>query len=98
MQISKEQVGTLRCDLDKLLGAEIRNRKDGDIFKRYKGSTKNLGDYLTDIKVPKRNRDNLVVLAKGSVVYALPQYEIADLIKIDESTKNIAYMAIIPKE
>ena len=57
-----------------------------------------MGDYLTDIKVPKRNRDNLVVLAKGNAVYALPQYEIADIIKIDNDTVNIAYMAIIPKE
>lgn len=98
LRISQEQVGYLRCDLDKLRGAEIRNRKDGDVFKRYKGATKNLGDYLTDIKVPKRIRGNLVVLAKGSVVYALPQYEISDLIKIDESTKNIAYVAIMPEE
>ena len=98
LRISQESIGRLRCDLDKLCGAEIRNRREGDIFKRYKGSTKNLGDYLTDIKVPKRSRDNLVVLAKEGVVYALPQYEIADIIKIDDNTVNIAYMEIIPKE
>ncbi|MDE6275533.1 MAG: tRNA lysidine(34) synthetase TilS [Clostridia bacterium] len=97
LKISKDCVGKLRCDFDKLCGAEIRNRKDGDIFKRYKGATKNLGDYLTDIKVPKRSRENIVVLAKDNVVYALPQYEIADIVKIDNDTKNIAYMAIIPK-
>lgn len=95
LRISKEQVGNLRCDLDKLNGCEIRNRREGDSFRRYKGANKSLGDYLTDIKVPKRSRENIVVLAKRNVVYALPQYEIADVVKIDENTKNIAYMAII---
>ncbi|MDE7191568.1 MAG: tRNA lysidine(34) synthetase TilS [Clostridia bacterium] len=98
LRISKEQIGKLRCDLDKLNGCEIRNRKSGDIFKRYKGSTKSLGDYLTDIKAPKRIRETIVVLAKENVVYALPQYEIADIVKIDENTKNVAYMAIIKKD
>ena len=97
LRLSKEPIGKLRCDLDKLSGCDIRNRKVGDTFKRYKGATKSLGDYLTDIKAPKRNRDNIVVLAKQDVVYALPQYEIADIVKIDADTKNIAYMAIIPK-
>ncbi|MDE6869623.1 MAG: hypothetical protein K2J75_02745, partial [Clostridia bacterium] len=63
----------------------------------YKGATKSLGDYLTDIKAPRRIRDNIVVLAKENVVYALPQYEIADAVKIDESTKNVVYMTIIKK-
>ena len=98
LRISKEQVGKLRCDLDKLNGCEIRNRRSGDVFKRYKGATKSLGDYLTDIKAPKRIRETIVVLAKENVVYALPQYEIADIVKIDENTKNVAYMAIIKKD
>ncbi|MDE7208752.1 MAG: tRNA lysidine(34) synthetase TilS [Clostridia bacterium] len=97
LRLSKEQVGKLRCDIDKLCGCEIRNRMAGDIFKRYKGATKSLGDYLTDIKAPKRIRDSIVVLAKENIVYALPQYEIADAVKIDESTKNVAYMTIIKK-
>ena len=52
---------------------------------------------MTDIKVPKRSRESVVVLAKDSTVYALPQYEIADAVKIDEDTKNVAYIAIVPK-
>ncbi len=98
LRVSKEQVGRLRCDFDKLCGCEIRNRRAGDTFKRYKGSNKSLGDYLTDIKAPKRIRDSIVVLAKENVVYALPQYEIADAVKIDENTKNVAYITIIKKD
>ncbi len=97
LRISNEKVGVLRCDFDKLKGCEIRNRRDGDSFRRYKGGNKSLGDYLTDIKVPKRSRESVVVLAKDSIVYALPQYEIADAVKIDEDTKNVAYIAIVPK-
>ncbi|MDE5654129.1 MAG: tRNA lysidine(34) synthetase TilS [Clostridia bacterium] len=97
LRISKEKVGILRCDLDKLNGCEIRNRREGDSFRRYKGASKSLGDYMTGIKVPKRNRDNIVVIAKENVVYVLPQYEIADAVKVDEDTKNIAYIAIVPK-
>lgn len=97
LRLTKEGIGDLRCDLDKLSGCEIRNRKVGDTFRRYKGANKNLGDYLTDIKVPLRRRDNIVVLAKENVVYALPQYEIGDVVKIDGNTQNVAYMAIIPK-
>lgn len=84
----------LKCDLDKLCGAVIRNRKDGDSFRRYKGANKSLGDYFTDIKLPKRYRDNAVVVAKGSTVYLLPEYEISDYVKVDENTKRIAYIQV----
>ncbi|MDE6372171.1 MAG: tRNA lysidine(34) synthetase TilS, partial [Clostridia bacterium] len=97
LRISQEQIDKLRCDLDKLCGCEIRNRRAGDVFKRYKGATKSLGDYLTDIKAPRRIRDNIVVLAKENIVYALPQYEISDAVKIDEDTKRVAYISLINK-
>ncbi|MDE6188988.1 MAG: tRNA lysidine(34) synthetase TilS, partial [Clostridia bacterium] len=87
----------LVCDLDKLKGCEIRNRRTGDSFKRFKGGNKSLGDFLTDIKAPKRLRDSVIVIAKGSVVYLLPEYEIADCVKVEESTQNKAYITIINK-
>ena len=90
----KEIKGCLRCDLDKLTGATIRNRQEGDSFRRYKGASKSLGDYFTDIKVAKRHRDNAIVIAKGNTVYLLPEYEISDNIKVDENTTNIAYIQV----
>lgn len=95
--VCEDSVGRLRCDMDKLCGCEIRNRRTGDTFKRYKGKSKSLGDYLTDIKAPKRKRENIVVLAKGSEVYALPEYEISDRIKVDESTSRVAYLDVVNK-
>lgn len=89
-----EIVGALRCDLDKITGATIRNRREGDSFRRYKGAGKSLGDYFTDIKLAKRLRDNAVVVAKGSTVLLLPEYEIGDCVKIDGDTSNIAYVQV----
>lgn len=97
LTVSKEYKDGLVCDLDKLKGCEIRNRRQGDTFKRYKGGSKSLGDYFTDKKVPKRLRDNAVVLAKDNVVYLLPEYEISDFVKVDENTQNKAYIGIAQK-
>ncbi len=70
-------------------GAVIRTRLDGDRFKRYGGGTKSLGDYLTDVKIPIYMRDKLLVIAKGSTVYAVLGVEIADEVKVDDKTENI---------
>ncbi|MDE5549557.1 MAG: tRNA lysidine(34) synthetase TilS [Clostridia bacterium] len=87
MVISKEYKEGLVCDLDKLKGCEIRNRRQGDTFKRYKGGSKSLGDYFTDKKVPKRLRDNAVVVAKDNVVYLLPECEIGGMVKVGDGTQ-----------
>ncbi|MDE7337579.1 MAG: tRNA lysidine(34) synthetase TilS [Clostridia bacterium] len=96
--LSPEYKEGLVCNLDKLDGCEIRNRRQGDVFKRFKGGSKSLGDYFTDAKIPKRLRDNVVVVAKDSVVYLLPEYEISDQVKVDENTLNKAYISVVKKE
>ncbi len=98
LTLSKEFKDGLVCDLDALDGCLIRNRRQGDIFKRYKGGSKSLGDYFTDAKIPKRLRDNVVVIAKDNVVYLLPEYEISDAVKVGENTKRKAYIQIIKKD
>jgi tRNA(Ile)-lysidine synthase len=80
----------LTFDEDKLPeGAVVRTRQAGDRFRRYKGKEKSLSDYLTDIKLPLSGRNRLLVLAKGSEVYAVLGIEVADAVKIDKNTKNI---------
>ncbi|NLK17489.1 MAG: tRNA lysidine(34) synthetase TilS [Clostridiales bacterium] len=80
----------LVCDAGKVpQGAVIRPRREGDLFKRYKGGTKSLSDYLTDIKVPKRRRDSLPILAAGGRVLAVFPFDISDEIKVDDTTKRI---------
>lgn len=93
--VSPDEIsGALRCDLDKLIGADIRNRREGDSFRRYKGAKKSLGDYFTDIKLARRLRDNAIVIAKDKEVLLLPEYEIADAVKIDDNTVRIAYITV----
>lgn len=96
--LSSEENDGLVCDLDKLIGCEIRNRRQGDKFRRYKGGNKSLGDYFTDIKIPNRLRDGVIVVAKGNVVCLLPEYEIADCVKVDEDTVRKAYVSVVKKE
>lgn len=94
-----DKEGRLRFDADKIpCDAVIRTRREGDIFKRFRGGTKSLGDYLTDIKFPLHKRDNVVVIAKDNQVFAVADREISDSVAIDQNTKNILYINIGQKE
>ena len=78
------------ADLDKIPdGATIRFRKTGDKFTKFGGGTKSLSDYMTDKKIPKKDRDNLLLVAKDSDVLAIQSVAISDKIKVDKTTKNI---------
>ena len=79
----------LFIDYDKACGAVFRYKRDGDVFKRFGGGTKSLGDYFTDTKLPVRIRDRVVVLARDKEVLAVLGVEISEKVKIDENTKNI---------
>jgi len=92
IKISKEDNGGLRADLDVIKDTIICTREPGMTFKKYKGGTKSLGDYLTDIKVPKRLRDYLPIIAKNQDVYAVLPYEIADIVAITDKTKEVVYI------
>ena len=81
----------LYFDFDKVpASAVIRTKKDGDTFKAVNGKTKNLSDFLCEKKIPLTKRENLLVIAVESVVYAVLGVAIAEQIKIDETTKNVA--------
>ncbi len=92
VEISKDNNGGLRADLDKIKDSIICQRTKGMTFKRYKGGTKSLGDYLTDIKAPKRIRDYLPIIAKNQDVFAVLPYEIADCVAINDGTKEVVYI------
>ena len=79
----------LRFDADKLpQGCVLRNRRAGDVFRKFGGGTKKLNDYLTDCKVPVRVRDSLPLVAKGTRVFIVVGREISEDLKTDERTKN----------
>lgn len=82
--------GAFYIDAEKAGESSVfRFREEGDSFKRYKGGRKSLSDYLTDIKVPKRLRDDLPLLCDDSNVLILFPYDISDDVKIDKNTKKI---------
>lgn len=97
IDISLNNNGGLKADLDKIGKAIIRTRKQGDSFKRFKGGRKPLGKYLTDVKVAKMQRDNLPILARDNEVLAVLPIEISDGISVDDSTKNIVYLKAVSK-
>ena len=85
----------LRFDADKIpLSAVFRTRQTGDIFRKFKGGEKSLKKYLIDEKIPSYLRDELPILADGDRVLLIGGVEISDQIKVDENTKNLAYLAI----
>ncbi|MEG2457033.1 MAG: tRNA lysidine(34) synthetase TilS, partial [Clostridia bacterium] len=73
--------------------AVFRFRRDGDIFTKFGGGTKKLGDYLTDKKVPLRIRDSLIVCAVDNDVLFVAGVEISHKVRVDfgseEGRKNI---------
>lgn len=80
---------TLAFDLMKIpSGAVIRTREDGDVFTKFSGGTKKLGDYFTDKKIPKRLRDEIPLVALGKDVLIAVGVEISDKVKIDDNTKK----------
>ena len=85
-----KQKGILFIDAEKVPnGAVIRFRKKGDVFEKFGGGTKNLGDYFTDKKVSLRKRDFIPVVANGLEILAVCGVEISNKVKVDENTKKI---------
>ena len=80
----------LRFDPKKIPeGSVIRNRREGDIFTTFGGFTKTLGNYLTNIKYPSRDRDDIPLIACGKEVLVICGVEISAKVKVDESTEDV---------
>lgn len=95
---NKPLENSLTFDGDKIpKNAVIRTRKDGDIFKKFGGGTKKLKDFLIDKKIPRFERDNLLVLAENNQILLVFNVEISENIKVDNNTKNKLYAKIIAK-
>ena len=92
--LSKEySEGALRADMDELKKGILRYRQKGDKICKFGGGTKSLGDYLTDKKVPLRQRDGLAVIAYDSDVLAVIGVDISSKVAVREDTKEICYLS-----
>ncbi len=78
-----------RCvDLDKLDGAVLRFRRDGDTFTPFGGGRKKLKQYFIDNKVPSRKRDRIPLICRGNDVLVIVGMQIADSVKQTVQTVN----------
>ena len=85
------RVKVLEFDLGKIPeSAVLRFRQSGDIFRKFGGGAKSLGDFLTDKKIPKDDRDSLPLIADGKNILAVGGVEISDGIKITDKTERAA--------
>lgn len=92
--LSKEySEGALRADMDELKKGVLRYRQKGDKICKFGGGTKSLGDYLTDKKVPLRQREGLAVIAYDSDVLAVIGVDISSKVAVREDTKEICYLS-----
>lgn len=86
----------LKIDGDKIpKTAVIRYRQKGDVFTKFGGGTKSLGDYLTNKKIPLKDRDFIPVIADGNEILVVCGVEIADKMKISENTKKIISITVV---
>lgn len=80
----------LKFDIAKVpQDAVLRGRRSGDRFTSFGGHSKSLGDYFTDIKLPRRKRDALTLVACGNEILIIKGIEISSSVKVDEDTKDI---------
>jgi len=83
-------------DYDKIEnGICVRTRKNGDYFQvNAAGGTKKLKDYFIDKKIPRREREEKILLADGSHVIWIIGDRISERYKITEMTQNILKVMI----
>ena len=63
----------------------LRTRREGDIFKPYGMSGKmKLKDYLINKKIPRQNRENLLLLAKGNEILCILGVQISQDVKVND--------------
>lgn len=68
---------------------QIRHVLSGDTFTKFGGGTKSVKKFLTDKKISSTTRQDLLVLASGSTVFAVFGVEIADSCKITTFSKRL---------
>lgn len=65
-----------------------RFRREGDEITKFGGGTQKLKTYLSQKKIPLRQRDTIPVLASDSEIYVVAGVGISDKVRIDETTKQ----------
>ncbi len=87
----QEKMYTKWLDYDILKGSlQIRNRENGDyIVVNDQGGKKKLKDYFIDLKIPREERDRILLVAKGQEVFWIIGYRISERCKITAQTNHV---------
>ena len=98
MEIPKNRY-TKWFDYDKIKDMlSVRTRKEGDFFLLPGGGKKTLHRYMIDEKIPRGERDRLLLVAEGSHILWLIGYRISEYYKITDATENILEVTICKGE
>ncbi len=77
-------------DYDKIKGAlSVRTRKTGDFITLTDGKHKTVKSYMIDEKIPRQERDRILLLVEGSHVLWIVGYRISEYYKVTEETEHI---------
>ena len=95
-----EKIYTKWMDYDILSDTfEIRTRREGDyIVVNRHGGRKKLKDYFIDLKIPREERDHILLVAKGNEIFWVVGYRISERCKISEKTRAIVQITYDEKE
>lgn len=90
-EIILEKPYTKWFDYDKIISnLQLRTRKTGDYIQNHSsGGTKKLKDYFIDQKIPREERDEILLLADGSNILWIVGHRMSEGYKITENTRNI---------
>lgn len=90
----------LRIDRDKLpQNAVFRFRKEGDGIEKFGGGTQSLKKFFNEKKIPpcERGYIPLIASANSGEVYAVCGVEIADWLKVTQTTQRVVYIILQKK-
>lgn len=93
----KKDKDTVYIDKSKIKqGLVLRNRMEGDVFSPIgvRGSKK-LKDYFIDEKIPREDRDNILLIADGKEIVWVVEKRLSEKYKIDCNTKEAIKINII---
>ncbi|HIU77741.1 MAG TPA: tRNA lysidine(34) synthetase TilS [Candidatus Pelethocola excrementipullorum] len=90
-ELIPEKAYTKWFDYDRIKqNAVFRTRKSGDyLVINTSGGRKKLKDYLIDSKIPRKERDHLLLLAEGNEVLWVVGYRMGESAKISGNTKQM---------
>ncbi|WP_461882878.1 tRNA lysidine(34) synthetase TilS [Fusicatenibacter sp.] len=97
----EEKKYTKCFDCDKIKdGLVLRTRRSGDYLRvTAKGGKKKLKDYMIDAKIPREERDSILLLADGSEIWWVVGYRAGESGRVREDTKAILQIQLgISKE